>query len=138
MIFRSLNENDYESFLVLINEFRETHFTKEQFKTTLKNQNHVSIYVLQDVENNKIIGAGTLLFETKFIHNISLYSHIEDIIIKKEYRGCGFGKDLIQNLIKVCIEKKCYKILLDCEKNLESFYEKCGFQNKGSQMVIYL
>lgn len=138
MIFRHINENDYVSFLLLLNEFRETHFSKDQFKEVLLNQSHVSIYVLEDVKNNKLIGAGTLLFETKFIHNISLYSHIEDIIIKKEYRNFGYGKKLLLYLINVCKNKNCYKILLDCEEKLKSFYEKCGFENKGSQMVIYL
>ena len=137
MIFRHLNEKDYESFLLLINEFRETYFSFDEFKTILEKQNNVSIYVLEDIESKKLVGAGTLLFETKFIHHISLYAHIEDIIIKKEYRKYGYGKMLIENLIKVCKQKKSYKILLDCDQELESFYEKCGFQNKGNQMVIY-
>ena len=137
MIFRPLNNNDYNYFLLLLNEFRKTHFSYEQFTELLEKQKQVSIYVLEDIENKQIIGTGTILFEQKFIHNISLYSHIEDIIIKKEYRGYGYGKKLIEHLIKVCKQNNCYKILLDCESKLEYFYEKCGFENKGSQMVIY-
>ena len=56
--------------------------------------------------NNKLIGAGTILYEKKFIHNISLYAHIEDVIIKNEYQGKGYGKILINNLINICKVKK--------------------------------
>ena len=35
MILRRLNKNDYEQFLVLINQFRETDFTEKDFILTL-------------------------------------------------------------------------------------------------------
>lgn len=136
MICRLLNKDDYEQFINLINDFRETNFTLHDFEELLVSQKQVEIYVLE--ENNKLIGAGTILYEKKFIHNISLYAHIEDIIIKNEYQGKGYGKILINNLINICKVKECYKILLDCETNLIPFYEKCGFTVKGHQMVIYL
>ena len=136
MNIRRLNTNDYTHFLSIINDFRQTDFSFTQFKNILNTQTHIEIYIIE--KDNKIIGAGTLLFETKFIHNISCYAHIEDIIIKKEYQGSGYGKILIQHLVEVCHNKKCYKILLDCEPQLIPFYEKCGFKNKGNQMVNYL
>ena len=107
-----------------------------QFKEILDNDKYLGIYILE--ENDNLIGAGTILFEKKFIHNISLYGHIEDIIIKKEYRKKGLGKLLINNLIQVCKDRKCHKILLDCSDELINFYEKCGFKNNGNQMTIYL
>lgn len=136
MICRLLNKDDYEQFINLINDFRETNFTLHDFEELLVSQKQVEIYVLEN--DNKLIGAGTLLYEKKFIHNISLYAHIEDIIIKNEYQGKGYGKILINNLIDICKVKECYKILLDCETNLIPFYGKCGFTDKGHQMVIYL
>ena len=136
MICRLLNKNDYDQFFDLINHFRETNFTLHDFEELLVSQKQVEIYVLE--MDNKLIGAGTILYEKKFIHNISLYAHIEDIIIKNEYQGKGYGKILINNLINICKVRKCYKILLDCETNLIQFYEKCGFTDKGHQMVIYL
>ena len=136
MILRLLNKNDYSQFLNLINDFRETNFTLHDFEELLVSQKQVEIYVLE--MDNKLIGAGTILYEKKFIHNISLYAHIEDIIIKNEYQGKGYGKILITNLINICKKRKCYKILLDCESDLIQFYEKCGFTDKGHQMVIYL
>ena len=136
MNLRLLQQNDYNDFFTLINDFRETNFSYDDFNNLLETQKHIEIYVLEI--NNKIIGTGTLLFEKKFIHNISLYAHIEDIIIKKEYQGKGYGKTLLLELINICKNKNCFKILLDCQENLIKFYENCGFHNKGYQMVIYL
>lgn len=135
MNLRLLQKNDYNDFFILINDFRETNFSYDDFNNLLETQKNTEIYILEI--NNKIIGAGTLLFEKKFIHNISLYAHIEDIIIKKEYQGKGYGKILLLELINICKNKNCFKILLDCQGNLIKFYENCGFQNKGCQMVIY-
>lgn len=135
VLFRLINNNDYKHYLNLINDFRKTSFSESQFINLLKEQNNIEIYVLE--KDNLLIGAGTLIYEKKFIHNISLYIHIEDIIIKKEYQSNGFGKILMTHLIKKCNEKNYFKLLLDCDPLLIPFYKKCGFENKGNQMVIY-
>lgn len=136
MNFRILTINDYIQFKNLINDFRKTDFTEFSFKNFIENEKNISIYILQ--ENNNILAAGTILFERKFIHNISLYGHIEDIIVKKEHQKKGYGKLLINKLIDVCKTNNCYKILLDCSNELVPFYEKCGFKLNSNQMVIYL
>jgi len=135
VLFRLINNNDYKHYLNLINDFRKTFFSESQFINLLNEQKNIKIFVLE--LDNKLIGAGTLLYEKKFIHNISLYIHIEDIIIKKEYQSKGYGKILLNYLINKAKEQKPYKLLLDCELNLIPFYKKCGFTHNGSQMVIY-
>lgn len=136
MNFRILNINDYIQFKKLINDFRKTDFTEFSFKNFIENEKNINIYVLED--NNNLLAAGTILFERKFIHNMSLYGHIEDIIVKKEHQKKGYGKILINKLIEVCKINQCYKILLDCSNELIPFYEKCGFKLNSNQMVIYL
>ena len=136
MNFRILTINDYIQFKILIKDFRETNFTEFSFKNFIENEKNINIYVLE--ENNNMLAAGTILFERKFIHNMSLYGHIEDIIVKKEHQKKGYGKLLINKLIDVCKTNHCYKILLDCSNELVPFYEKCGFKLNSNQMVIYL
>jgi hypothetical protein len=34
-------------------------------------------------------------------------------------------------------KEKCYKIILDCDENLENFYKKSGLEKKGIQMAKY-
>lgn len=136
MHIRPLQISDYTVFLDIMNDFRETTFTLEQMQEVIYNQKNLEIFLLE--HDKQVIGAGSILFETKFIHNISIYAHIEDIVIKKEYRGNNYGKILVDNLITICQDKKCYKILLDCESALVPFYSKCGLKNNGHQMVKYL
>lgn len=136
MHIRPLQISDYTVFLGIMNDFRETTFTLKQMQEVIYNQKNLEIFLLE--HDKQVIGAGSILFETKFIHNISIYAHIEDIVIKKEYRGNNYGKVLVENLIAICQDKKCYKILLDCESALVPFYSKCGLINNGHQMVKYL
>ena len=135
-IFRALTNDDYEKYLQLINQFRITNYTKEEFIYFLKENKKIEIWVIEI--NNELIASGTILYETKLIHNISLYAHIEDIIVDNQFRKQGIGKLLIEYLVQCCKNKNCYKILLDCQKELIPFYEKNKFQENGVQMVIYL
>ena len=135
-IFRTLQESDYEKYLSLINEFRKTIYNKEQFIYFLNNNKNIHIIVIE--KNNELIASGTILYETKLIHDISLYAHIEDIIVSSKYRKNGYGAILLQELIEICKGNNCYKILLDCQDELIKFYEKVGFKKNGFQMVIYV
>lgn len=103
------------------------------FDEIKKNPNHL-IYVLED---EWIIGCGTLLIEPKFIHNGQSVGHIEDIVIDKKYRNLGLGKKLIDFLINKAKELECYKVILDCSDEHVIFYEKTGFVKKGNQMSLY-
>ena len=133
--FRMLSKNDYEQYFQLINEFRLTNYTKEQFVHFLEENKHIHIWVIE--VNNELIASGTILYEIKLIHNISLYAHIEDIIVSSKYRKNGYGLILLNELVDVCKKNNSYKILLDCQEELIKFYESSGFKKNGSQMVIY-
>ena len=136
LIFRKLTINDYDFFLALINDFRETTFTKEEF---IENLNTIlqssEIYVVEC--NNKLIATGTIIYETKFIFNICRLAHIEDVCVKKEYRGQGLGKYMLSKLVSIAKEKKCYKVTLDCADTNVTFYEKCNFEKRGNQMTVF-
>lgn len=134
-IIRELNENDYEKYLLLINHFRESYFTKDIFLETLNIiQRNSSIWVIE--LDKKLIATGTILYEYKFIRNICKLGHIEDICVSNNYRGQNFGKILINYLISECKRNNCYKITLDCLENLEKFYGYNGFEKTGIQMTI--
>jgi glucosamine-phosphate N-acetyltransferase len=91
---RKLNENDYEKYLVLINNLRPTQFSKEDFLNILEKINiNSSIWIMEI--NNELVSTGTILYEYKFIHNISKLAHIEDICVDEKYRGQKYGEKLI-------------------------------------------
>lgn len=133
---RKLNVNDYEEYYQLINHFRKTHFTESEFVKIL------NCIVIQNSDiwvidlNGMLIGTGTILYEYKFIHNISKLAHIEDICINPNYRGMRYGQLLINTLIEKARENDCYKVTLYCEDKLEKFYSS-ELKKNGIQMVKY-
>ena len=137
MNIRKLCFDDYENFLNLINQFRPTSFTKEDFVILLSEiYSNSDIWIIVNDDNNSIIASGTILYEKKFIHNLSKAAHIEDICVDSKERGKGYGKILITHLVDQAKQNNCYKVILDCDPNLKYFYESCGFVNNGLQMSI--
>ena len=56
------------------------------------------IMVIEDRAKGKIIGAGSLVVEKKFIRSLGICGHIEDIVVDKSYRGKNLGKRVIETL----------------------------------------
>jgi len=50
------------------------------------------VRVIEDRVHGKIMGAGTLLVEPKFIRECGSTGHIEDIVVHEAARGLGLGK----------------------------------------------
>lgn len=84
-----------------------------------------------------IIGTGTIIVEPKLIHDGMSVGHIEDIVIDNNYRGCHISQKILDELTKYAFDNNCYKIILDCDKNIKKVYEKNGFVKKNIQMVKY-
>lgn len=135
MVFRCLTIHDYSEFLSLIQEFRSTNFTEEEFQSTLKQiQSSSDIWVYE--ENGKLLATGTIIYEHKFIFNRCIYAHIEDVCVRTSHRRQGLGKQLMLHLIKQA--QHCYKITLDCAKENIPFYQACGLEWRGNQMCQLL
>ena len=74
--------------------------------------------------NNTIIGTGTILIEEKLTYGGSKLGHIENVLINKNDRGKGYGGMLVKELLKICKKEMCYRVDLNCVKELEEFYNK--------------
>lgn len=142
LIIRKLEKSDYYlGYLDVINQLSEINkiiITEEKFNQYLdelaKNQ---YIFVIFDNQKNKIIGTGSIIIESKIIHNFGIVGHIEDIVIDINYRNYGLGKLIVNFLVDFAKSKNCYKVILTCNNfNLE-FYEKIGFNKKDNFMAIY-
>lgn len=142
LLVRNINYNDYyNKYLDLLKQLTSIDPEKislNNFNSLVNrlNDDHM-IIVIEDIDNNVIIGSSTLLIEHKFIHNMGKVGHIEDVVIDREYRGCNLGKLMIDVLITLAKNSKCYKVILDCALNNVCFYEKCGFVKKEIEMVKY-
>lgn len=96
------------------------------------------IFVINDIEKNKIVGSGTIIIERKIIHNFKNVGHIEDIVVDNNYRGAGLGKMIINYLLDFAEKNNCYKTILTCSNENVGFYEKLGFIKKDNFMARYI
>ncbi|XRM44046.1 Glucosamine-phosphate N-acetyltransferase-like protein [Aspergillus tubingensis] len=94
------------------------------------------LLVICDGED-RIVGTGSLIVERKFIHELGLVGHIEDIAVDKSQQGKKLGLRIIQALDYVAAQVGCYKSILDCSEANEGFYLKCGFKRAGLEMAHY-
>ena len=64
--------------------------------------------------------------------------HIEDIVIRENYRKYGIGKKITKLLLKEAKNNNCYKVSLCSSEKNKGFYQKCGFKVKDLEMTVYL
>ena len=69
-----------------------------------------------------------------FFHNYSTFLgqpgiYLEDLFVKPQWRGNGFGKAMLQHLAKLAVERKCGRLewsVLDWNSPAIDFYESLG------------
>ena len=129
MIVRKLEKTDFKEYISLINQFRPIglDIDKDKFEKIYDYIFKNSIIFVIEI-NNIIIACATLVIEQKFIHNLSKYGRIEDVIVNSKYRGNRYGTKIINELVNYCKKNNFYKITLTCKKDLIPFYKKNGFE----------
>lgn len=131
MIIRNIEKDDfnrgYLELLFELSNFKST-ITQEEFNDYIENKK--CIIKVVEIEN-KIIAAGSLFIMSKL--HCNPFGQIEDVVVKKEYRKSGLGKQIVEILTETGKNLGCYKIVLNSlEHNIE-FYNKCGFLQSGIQ-----
>ncbi|KAL8964238.1 MAG: hypothetical protein Q9183_004595 [Haloplaca sp. 2 TL-2023] len=94
------------------------------------------VCVIEDA-GKRVVGTGCVVVERKFIHNLGLVGHIEDIAVAPDQQGKKLGLRLIQTLDHIAQKVGCYKTILDCSDTNEGFYVKCGYKRAGLEMAHY-
>jgi glucosamine-phosphate N-acetyltransferase len=131
-----LSINDYRKYLNFLKCYREIQeMTYEEFleiysrlvKTT-------RIYIMKEPLNKNIIGSISIIIEQKLINKNGKVAHIEDLIISPSYRGKGIGSKLLNYAKEIAINENCYKIILNCDENIEDFYKKNDFSKYSISM----
>jgi glucosamine-phosphate N-acetyltransferase len=93
------------------------------------------VVLVAEIEG-RIRGTARLVVEPKF--NGLNVGHVEDVVVDAEYRNRGVASALLQRLLEVAKQRRCYKCVLGCTVEKEAFYMKFGFQAAGTQMRINL
>ncbi len=97
-----------------------------------------NVFCLVATIDDKIVGTGSLLIEPKLTRGGCLAGHIEDVAVHPDHRGKKIGLMLVQALVSLAREHGCYKVILDCDPSVVSFYEKSGFHTNGVCMRLNL
>lgn len=138
MRIRKLEEGDFDkAYLELLKQLTYVgEISQEQFRQNLSQiQSNHHIMVME--HDSKIVATGTLLVETKFIHQCGRVGHIEDIVVDSDHRQQGLGQQMISHLVEQARHLGCYKVILDCSGDNVVFYQKCGFRPKEQMMAHY-
>ena len=134
-----LNEALYNQIIELYSTFSQFdphkfHFKQlNEFIQKLLPNHQIYVYLDED----KIVGAITLLIEHKIIHSGGKVGHIEDFVVLESHRSQGVGHHLITYAQNEAQRQNCYKVILDCASHLEAYYTKKGFTAKGTYMARY-
>ena len=134
MKYNNLSRKHYQQYKTLI----DSNITEDffcDFIDNVLNDDHIIIILEDDDEN--MVGSGTLFIEKKLTYGGCNMGHIENILINEKYRGNGYGEKMVNILLEIGKEKKCYRVDLNCNSELEHFYQKNGFDKKNICMNIY-
>jgi glucosamine-phosphate N-acetyltransferase len=80
--------------------------------------------VIVDKASDRIVGAGALFVERKFLRGLGSVGHIEDIAVDKQQQGKKLGIRIIQALTHISETSGCYKTILNCSNdNIREFFD---------------
>lgn len=84
----------------------------------MKTASPASYYILTIVEpaTDALLAIGSVFLEHKFIRNLGICGHIEDIAVDAKAQGKGLGKRLILALTQLSEALGSYKVILDCSE----------------------
>lgn len=89
------------------------------------------IIAIIDSRNDKIIAFARVLSD--FVYRAFIY----DVIVAKKYRGCGFGRLIVNNILNHEYFKDVERLELNCIDSNVAFYKKLGFDRvpEGTNMM---
>ena len=130
VIIREMAESDIKEIAELEKECFATPWSETSLRDELTNET-ARFYVLCD--NEKLLGyIGS--------NNICNEVYITNVAVNSECRGKGYGKKLVNHLLKQSELEKAFFITLEVRESNENaiaLYEKCGFKKIGERKNFY-
>ena len=88
--------------------------------------------VFLSIKENTAVGFAQVQLRHDYVEgtNSSPVGYLEAIYVKKEYRKCGYGKELLNHCEEWAIEKGCTEFASDCELTNDTslaFHLNMGF-----------
>ncbi len=123
MKLKTIKLDDYQRLI----SFWETHYivrgidSFKYFKLFLEKNPGLSLLV---EENGEIIGTALGSFDSR-------RGYIQKLVVHKDYRSKGIGKQLVNRVVKKLQAVGALYIPISCEEGNGPFYKKCGFTKTG-------
>ena len=120
MLFRPISIRDHKKLIIF---WKENYFVNE-----LDDFDHLKMFLeknpglsLLAEENKKIVGTILGSFDGR-------RGYIQKLVVDKNYRKKGIGKQLTDKVVKKVHELGALYIPINAEEELIPFYKKCGFK----------
>lgn len=125
-------QKNWDSYNVTANREKQ----KKTFETILNSQSKVFIARV----NSEIVGVLNMQTVSNIRHGWQR-GHIEELVVKKEFRRKGIGTRLLQEAVNYCRNNNIHMIKLMCGNQLlesQKFYENnnFAFKDKGYRLEI--
>src|ERR1700733_2915349 len=85
-----------------------------QFNLMKSTPNTYYTIVIVNKSTDTIVGVDCVFMERKFLRNLGLVGHIEDIAVDKKAQGAKLGLRIIQALTVISEGQGAYKTILNC------------------------
>lgn len=130
LVVREMTESDIKEIADLEKECFSEPWSENSLREELDNET-ARFYVIRDSASLLgYIGANNICNEV----------YITNVAVNSKHRGKGYGKALVNHLIKQSELERAFFITLEVRKSNEnaiSLYEKCGFKNVGERKNFY-
>jgi [ribosomal protein S18]-alanine N-acetyltransferase len=131
MNYRLMNLNDIETVVDIERESFTAPWSEEAFRNELT-QNLFAKYMIMELED-QIVGYGGMWL-------IIDEAHVTNIAIREKYRGMGYGKLLLREMMKTAhwmgAERMTLEVRVSNER-AQSLYRKMGFYPSGVRPAYY-
>lgn len=111
------------------NEESRVEIMHEQFIKFQKNNSHI---LISAIENNKLIGSVMGVICEELYGDCKAFLVLENMIVDKNYRNKGVGKELVSKLEKIATNRNCTQVIVVTESNRTDackFYESAGYSH---------
>ena len=139
LVIRAAAENDVPLVLALIKELAEYEQMANQVVATEADV-HRALFGAPPYAEAVIAALGeTPVGFALFFHSFSTFLakpglYLEDLYVKEEFRGQGFGRQLLVHLARVATSRGCGRFewsVLDWNENATRFYKRLGAEVMG-------
>jgi ribosomal protein S18 acetylase RimI-like enzyme len=112
--------------------------TREYLQKVLSNNEFISY--MAEMNGEPVSISGMVLFKRPpYLENLQgIEAYILNMYTVPEYRGKGLAKRLLENCIEESKKSGVKRIWLHASEDGEPLYRKMGFNNKDSEMELFL